>query len=62
MLVVGVVRHRLDADRGVAADEHLADLDLAGLATGGEGFGDLGHPEIHSWHAPSLRGARPAVA
>ena len=51
MFVVGVVHHRLDADRGVAADEHLADLDLPGLAARGEGFGDLGHPEIDSWHA-----------
>ena len=39
MFVVGVVRHRLHADLGVAADEHLADLDLPGLATRGEGFG-----------------------
>ena len=57
MFVVGVVRHRLDADGRVAADEHLADLDLPGLAAGGEGFGDLRHPEIHGWHA--LQPTRP---
>ena len=50
--------HRLDAHGRVAADQHLADPDLPGLAAGGEDFGDFRHPEIHCWHAPSLRRRR----
>ena len=54
--------HRLHADLGVAADQHLADLDLAGLAARSQGFGRrLRHSDIQGRHALSLRGATPRM-
>ena len=51
MFVVGVVHIDWTLTGASAADEHLADPDLPALAAGSEDFGDLGHPEIHCWHA-----------
>ncbi|BDZ44136.1 hypothetical protein GCM10025866_36570 [Naasia aerilata] len=48
-------RHRLDADRGVAAHQHLADANLARLPPGREDLRDRGHSEIHCRHGESLR-------
>ena len=49
--------HRLDADRRVAADPHLADLDLAGLAAGREhGRGQSGHAKTDRRHADHRTG------
>ena len=46
--------HRLHAHLGVAADEDLAHLDLAGLASRGQDLRDFGHSEIHCRHVTSL--------
>ena len=47
--------HRLDRDRGVAADEDLADLDLPALAAGGQHRGRRGgHAEIDRSHIGTI--------
>ena len=59
--------HRLHGDRGVTADQHLADLDLAGLAARGEhGRRGAGHPQGDGGHGLQsrfrCRGRRVALA
>ena len=52
-------RHRLDRDRGVAADADLAHLDLAGLAARREHRrGCRGHPQVDLGHGFSVRRRR----
>ena len=57
-------RHRLHADLRFTSHTDLPDVDLAGLATGGEGFGCGRHPEVDGSHTKILRGraASPAEA